>query len=277
MPLWRRPLAVDAVHGEDRHLPRNDASALANVRAKRPKIRDDVRGNVLKAIEGGMSCREAATHCGVSLASAIRFAKQAGLTDSRAKAKANFRDKVVKAVEKGMTCREAAARYGVGHSTAMKWAADAGIRRNHQPPNKISDKIRAKVIKAVESGMTCRQAAAHCGVSLASAIRFAKESGLTDKRAKAQKSLRDKVLKAVEKGMPCRDAAARFGVSPTAAAKWAVKAGLRPAPASLARIGDDVREKVIQAVESGMSCRQAGPHYGVSLASAIRWTKHLRA
>jgi len=142
---------------------------------------------------------------------------------------------------------------------------------------KISDDIRGKVLKAIEGGMTCRQAAAHCGVSLASAIRFAKEGGVTDKRAKAQKSLRDKVLKAVEKGVPCSEAAARFGVSPTAAAKWAVKAGLRPKPASTVRIGDDIRDKLIKAVESGMSCRQAGPHYGVSLASAIRWTKHLRA
>ena len=71
--------------------------------------------------------------------------------------------------------------------------------------HKLNDDIRDKVLKAVEGGMTCRQAAAHCGVSLASAIRFAKRAGITDKRAKAKKNVRnkvhDEVLKAVKDGM----------------------------------------------------------------------------
>jgi transposase len=255
----------------------NKAKSHSSVRTERPpKISDDIRNKVINAVEGGMTCRQAAADCGVSLASAIRFAKSAGATDRRANAKRNVRDKMLRAIEGGMSCCEAAAHYGLSPTTAVKWAKKAGISLKHTPPNKISADIRDKVLKAVEGGMTCRQAAALCGVSLASAIRFAKWAGVTDKRAKAERNVRDKVLKAVEKGMSCREAAAQFGVSPSATMKWAVKAGIRHKPASSGRISDEIRDKVLKAVESGMSCRQAAAHCRVSLASAIRWTKHLR-
>jgi transposase len=146
--------------------------------------------------------------------------------------------------------------------------------------HKLSDDTRDEVLKAVESGMTCRQAAACCGVSLASAIRFAKRAGITDKRAKAKKNVRDNVranvLKAVKDGVSCQQAAAQCGVSPTTAVKWAQNAGIARTYTSTNRISDDIRDNVLKAVESGMSCRQAAAHCGVSLASAIRWTKHFR-
>jgi transposase len=44
---------------------------------------------------------------------------------------------------------------------------------------------------------------------------------------------------------------------------------------STKRISDDIRDNVLKAVEGGMSCRQAAGHCGVSVASAIRWTKAL--
>jgi transposase len=146
--------------------------------------------------------------------------------------------------------------------------------------HKLSDDTRDNVLKAVESGMTCRQAAACCGVSLASAIRFAKRAGITDKRAKAKKNVRDNVranvLKAVKDGVSCQQAAAQCGVSPTTAVKWAQNAGIARTYTSTNRISDDIRDNVLKAVEGGMSCRQAAAHCGVSLASAIRWTKHFR-
>ena len=43
----------------------------------------------------------------------------------------------------------------------------ARIPRTYTSTNRISDDIRDNVLKAVEGGMSCRQAAAHCGVSLA--------------------------------------------------------------------------------------------------------------
>lgn len=39
----------------------------------------------------------------------------------------------------------------------------------------------------------------------------------------------------------------------------------------------DLRDRVVAAVEGGMSCRQAAARFGVSAASAIRWRQlHLR-
>jgi hypothetical protein len=119
-------------------------------------------------------------------------------------------------------------------------------------------------------------AAAHCGVSLASAIRFAKRAGITDKRAKAKKNVRDNVLKAVKGGVSCQQAAAHYGVSPTTAVKWARNARIPRTYTSTNRISDDIRDNVLKAVEGGMSCRQVAAHCGVSVASAIRWTKHFR-
>ena len=143
--------------------------------------------------------------------------------------------------------------------------------------HKLSDDTRDKVLKAVESGMTCRQAASCCGVSLASAIRFAKRAGITDKRVQAKKNVRDKLLEAVRGGVSCQQAAAQYGVSPTTAVKWAQNARIPRTYTSTNRISDDIRDNVLKAVEGGMSCRQAAAHCGVSLASAIRWTKHFRA
>ena len=176
----------------------------------------------------------------------------------------DVRDKVVRAVETATPRNKA---------TSL---STVRTKRAH----KLSDDVRDKVLKAVEGGMTCRQAAAHCGVSLASAIRFAKRAGITDKRAKTKKNVRDdvrdKVLKAVKGGMSCHQAAAHYGVSPTTALKWARNAHITHTRISTKRISDDIRNKVLKAVEGGMSCRQAAAHCGVSLASAIRWTKHFR-
>ena len=38
----------------------------------------------------------------------------------------------------------------------------------------------------------------------------------------------------------------------------------------------DLRDRVIAAVEGGMSCRQAAARFGVSASSAIRWRSRLR-
>lgn len=42
-------------------------------------------------------------------------------------------------------------------------------------------------------------------------------------------------------------------------------------------LSQDLRERVIAAIEGGMSCRQAATRFGVSAARAIRWRQlHLR-
>jgi transposase len=123
----------------------NKAKSRSSVRTERPpKISDDIRNKVINAVEGGMTCRQAPAHCGVGLASAIRFAKSAGATDRRAKAKRNVRDKMLRAIEGGMSCCEAAAHYGLSPTTAAKWPKKAGIPLKHTPRNKISADIRDK-------------------------------------------------------------------------------------------------------------------------------------
>jgi transposase len=38
----------------------------------------------------------------------------------------------------------------------------------------------------------------------------------------------------------------------------------------------DLRDRVIAAIEGGMSCRQAAARFGVSASSAIRWRSRVR-
>lgn len=38
----------------------------------------------------------------------------------------------------------------------------------------------------------------------------------------------------------------------------------------------DLRERVVAAIASGLSCRQAAARFGVSAASAVRWTQRSR-
>jgi transposase len=38
----------------------------------------------------------------------------------------------------------------------------------------------------------------------------------------------------------------------------------------------DLRQRVIAAIDGGLSCRQAAEHFGVSAASAIRWRGRLK-
>jgi transposase-like protein len=71
--------------------------------------------------------------------------------------------------------------------------------------------------------------------------------------------VRDKVVRAGETGTP--------GKSTSLLRVWIKR---------VHKLSDDIRDKVLKAVEGGMSCRQAAAHCGVSLASAIRWTKHFR-
>lgn len=38
----------------------------------------------------------------------------------------------------------------------------------------------------------------------------------------------------------------------------------------------DLRQRVVAAIDGGLSCRQAAEHFGVSAASAIRWRGRLK-
>src|SRR5271168_4455852 len=123
--------------------------------------------------------------------------------------------------------------------------------------------VRDKVVRAGETGTPRNKATSLLRV-------------WTKRVHKLSDDTRDNVLKAVKGGVSCQQAAAHYGVSPTTAVKWAQNARIPRTYTSTIRISDDIRDNVLKAVEGGMSRRQAAAHCGVSLASAIRWTKHFR-
>lgn len=42
-------------------------------------------------------------------------------------------------------------------------------------------------------------------------------------------------------------------------------------------LSNDLRERVVQAIESGESCRSAAARFGVSVSSAVKWSQRYRA
>ena len=42
-------------------------------------------------------------------------------------------------------------------------------------------------------------------------------------------------------------------------------------------LSNDLRERVVQATEAGESCRSAAARFGVSVASAVKWSQRYRA
>ena len=203
----------------------------AGVRSKGPsRISADIRAKVAQVVEAGMTCRQAAAYCGVSLASAIRIAREAGIPEKRAKVNENIRKKFLRAIEGGMPRSQAEAHFHIAPKTAMRWIKEAGLSSKLKSSARISADIRAKVVQAIESGMSCRQAGPLCGVSLASAIRIAREAGIPDKRAKAKENTRIKFLRAVDGGMPRSQAEAHFGVGAKTAIRWIKEAGFTGKP-----------------------------------------------
>ena len=169
----------------------------------------DVREKVLEAIRNGMSCRQAAAHFAVSVGSATKWAREAGVGSRRAPLKIsdNIRKKVVKAIAGGMSCKKAAATYGIDSTTAARFADDENIDRKR-------DKLRMKVLSAIRSGMSRRQAAAYLNVSVGSATRWAKRANIECNAAPVRhgRGKRERVLEEIRNGLTLNQAAEYFGV-----------------------------------------------------------------
>jgi transposase len=184
-------------------------------------------GELEALIESGLSCREVAARIGVSAATAIRWTKRAGLKSRRdARLSEETRAEISEAARGGASASELAARFGVVRETA--WRHSGLSRADRQ-------RLRELLLAEVADGLSRRAAAAKLGVSVATAIRWARRSRNTSRRVTAR---------------PQRD---------------------RSSAADEAR--EEKRARLMSAIASGLSRRKAAEVVGLPIATAIRWAR----
>jgi transposase len=185
-------------------------------------------GELEALIESGLSCREIAARLGVSAATAIRWTKRAGLTSRRSgRLSPERRAAIFAAAQDGASASEVVARFGVCLETA---------RRYTREPRRDRRGLRERLLAEVAGGLSRRAAAVKLGVSVATAVRWARQDGEGAPLAKATRLPRE-----------------------------------RPSPVDEAR--EDKRARLLSAVASGLSRRKAAELVGLPVATAIRWAR----
>jgi transposase len=133
----------------------------------------------------------------------------------------------------------------------------------------------ARLAEGLARGLSCREVAAEIGVSAATAIRWAKRGGLKSRRSRRlAPETHAELIRALQEGLSPVEAATRAGVGVTTAERWARRIGLpvsRRRPASAERLLR--RQKLFDALASGLSRRKAAALAGLPVATAIRWAR----
>ena len=192
------------------------------------------RHDLIACIESGLSCREAAAQVGVSVATAVRWTQAAGLTSAWARRLVpETRAAMQQALLAGARPAEVAANFQVSLSTAARLAP---------PRDEAREPVRQALFAAVEGGLSRRQAAAALGLSVATAIRWARDACPSHEGPSSPKpsrlarpprfradreSKRAQLLEAIDSGLSRRKAAAELGLPVATAIRWASGAGRR--------------------------------------------------
>ena len=132
-------------------------------------------------------------------------------------------------------------------------------------PQKWPAQKRDELIACLHAGFSCRKAAAHVGVSAATAVRWSHAAGLASHAGRRLKpEIRAALLAALDAGARPSEAAAIFQVSRSTAARLAP-------PREIER--NSARDALFAALSAGLSRRRAAAALGISVATAIRWAR----
>jgi transposase len=179
-------------------------------------------------IESGLSCREVATRLGLSIATTIRWTKRAGLTSRRSRLLSeDTRAAIVAAAHDGASASEIAKRFNVSLETARRHSGE--LKRDRAA-------MREQLRREVAGGLSRRAAAEKMGVSISTAIRWARRDGESASSLKAPRAQRD-----------------------------------RPVVTNEAR--EEKRARLLSAIATGLSRRKAAELVGLPIATGIRWAR----
>jgi transposase len=134
--------------------------------------REASRERLIAALRGGAALHEAAALAEISLSTAGRWAREAGLPPARARRRSRRDDeaKALAAMEAGMSGREAAATFDLSEAAVARLA-----KRSRLAPERLAR--RQRLFAALATGISCRKAAAQVGLPVATAIRWARQRG----------------------------------------------------------------------------------------------------
>jgi transposase len=140
---------------------------------------------------------------------------------------------------------------------------------------RMQDERLSRLAEGLARGLSCREVAAEIGVSAATAIRWAKRCGLKSRRSRLlAPETRDTLLQALGEGATAAEAATRARVGAATAERWARRAGIalpRRRPVSAERL--QRRQKLFDALASGLSRRKAAAFADLPISTAIRWAR----
>ena len=134
--------------------------------------RESQRSQLFAGLRSGMALRDAAAQAGVSASTAWRWARRAGVrvaAPARRVLADNERNATV-AMEAGMSAEAAASAFALSETTVARLS-----RRPRLAPERLAR--RRRLFAALASGLSCRKAAALLEMPIATAIRWARESG----------------------------------------------------------------------------------------------------
>ncbi len=128
------------------------------------------RQGLVDDIRNGASLREAAARAGVSVSTADRWTRAAGVAVLRRPQRASRRDEApaLAAMERGMSAAQAAAAFALSEAQVARLAL-----RPRLAPERLAR--RRRLFAALASGLSCRKAAALVGLPVATAIRWARQ------------------------------------------------------------------------------------------------------
>jgi len=124
------------------------------------------RRRLLDEVGAGAPLDEAAGRAGVSPVTAGRWARRAGLTTSGRRR--DDEAEALAAMENGMSAAEAAATFALGPAILARL-----VRRARLSPQRLQR--REALFAALDSGLSCRKAAAALNMPVATAIRWARQ------------------------------------------------------------------------------------------------------
>jgi transposase len=146
-------------------------SRRAAARLSDPKRAAQRRGALVADVFSGASLREAAARADVSVSTAGRWTREAGVPRRRAPRRREA--PALAAMERGMSAAEAALAFMLSEAEVARLA-----KRPRLSPERLAR--RRHLFAALASGLSCRRAAALIGMPIATAIRWARQQSKSE-------------------------------------------------------------------------------------------------
>ena len=198
--------------------------------------------------------------------------------------KARIVEDIIQAVNNGMTLTGALKQAGIGEASFYKWEKHYAKTSRAKRFRDVAEKSRIvdEIVQAVDKGVKRKEAIKRTGISNAAFFRWEKRyatlkrANIARKYSAADKArIVDEIIHAVNNGMTSKEAARRAGIPESTFLIWEKNYAMAKR-ANIARKYSAVEKsyivaEVIQAVNSGISLKEAARRAGITENTFTRW------